>query len=54
MVAGIATFRAIGLTPDFPLRWIGAWLWSWPVAAPAMYVIAPFVRRLLARWCAQP
>jgi nucleoside permease NupC len=51
MVAGIATYRAIGLPPDFLMRWAAAWLWSWPVAFPARYVIAPHVRRLLARIC---
>jgi len=51
MVAGIATYRAIGLEPDFAMRWISAWLWSWPVAFPAMYVAAPRVRWVLGRIC---
>ncbi len=54
LVSGISTWRAIGLTSEFPLHWLGAWLWSWPVAAPAMYFIAPHVRRLLGRACAGP
>ena len=52
MVSGIATLRALGPAPDFLANWIGGWLWSWPVAAVAMYFIAPHVRRLLARVCA--
>ena len=51
LVSGISTWRSIGLSPDFPFRWINAWLWSWPVTAPAMYFIAPRARRLLARVC---
>ncbi len=51
LVSGISTWRAVGFAPDLPLRWINAWLLSWPVAAPAMYFIAPRVRRLLARVC---
>jgi hypothetical protein len=52
MVSGIATLRALGPAPGFLANWIGGWLWSWPVAAVAMYFIAPHVRRLLARVCA--
>ncbi len=52
MVSGIATLRALGPGPGFLASWIGGWLWSWPVAAVAMYFIAPHVRRLLARVCA--
>ncbi len=51
MVSGIATLRAIGPGPGFLANWIGGWLYSWPVAAVAMYFIAPYVRRLLALVC---
>lgn len=49
LVSGISTWRALGLTPGFPMGWLLAWLSSWPVAALAMYLIAPSVRRLMAR-----
>ena len=51
MVSGIATLRALGVGPGFLASWIGAWLYSWPVAAVAMYFIAPRVRRLLLWLC---
>jgi hypothetical protein len=49
LVSGISTLRAVGWTPEFPLSWLKAWMMSWPVAAPAMYVVSPPVRRMLAR-----
>jgi Protein of unknown function (DUF2798) len=51
MVSGIATLRAIGLRTDFLANWISGWLYSWPVAAVAMYFVAPHVRRLLLSLC---
>lgn len=48
LVTGIATYRAIGLPPDFVSRWIvGAWLPSWVVAYPTMLVASPIVRRFV-------
>jgi hypothetical protein len=51
MVSGIATLRAIGAGRGFLANWLGGWLYSWPVAAVAMYFIAPYVRRLPAAVC---
>lgn len=51
MVSGISTYRAVGLVADFPRQWFGAWLWSCPVAFPALYLIAPVVRKFLSRIC---
>lgn len=49
IVSGIATARALGIGPDFPLAWLTSWLGSWAVAFPAVLVVAPFVRRIVAR-----
>ena len=51
LVYGIATVRALGLPPDFVVRWLGAWLAAWAVAFPAVLVVAPVVRRIVARVC---
>ena len=51
MVSGISTLRAIGFVAGFFESWIAGWLYSWPVAAIAMYFIAPYVRRFLAAIC---
>lgn len=48
LVSGVATFRSIGLPPDFLARWlVEAWLPSWAVAFPAAWFFAPVVRRLV-------
>lgn len=49
MVSGIATWRALGLDSDFPAHWFGAWLASWAVAFPAVLIVAPITRRIVAR-----
>ncbi len=49
IVSGISTARTIGLGADFPLTWLFNWLPSWGIAFPAVLVVAPFVRRLVAR-----
>jgi hypothetical protein len=48
LVSGFATLIGIGLSPDFPLHWLKAWLPSWALAFPVVLVVAPFVRRVLA------
>ncbi len=54
IVSGIATLRALGLPADFVVRWLGAWAFAWAVAFPAVLVIAPIVRRIVARLCEAP
>lgn len=49
LVSGFATLIAIGLSTEFPLHWLKAWLPSWMLAFPVVLVVAPFVRRLLSR-----
>lgn len=47
LISGIATYRAIGLTPDFMSQWIAAWLPSWAVAFPIVLFVAPLARRIV-------
>lgn len=49
IVSGLATFLGLGLSADFLFHWIKAWLPSWAFAFPVVLVVAPFVRRILAR-----
>ena len=49
LVSGISTWRAAGLTPEFPSLWVGAWLTAWVVAFPTTLVIAPLARRAVER-----
>jgi hypothetical protein len=49
IVSGIATARATGIGGGFLMRWIlGGWLPSWAVAFPAVLLMAPLTRRLVA------
>lgn len=47
MVSGIATYRAIGLTPDFMSQWTAGWLPSWAIAFPIVLFVAPLARRIV-------
>ncbi len=49
IVAGIATFRALGFVDGFFFNWITSWIGAWIVAFPAVLVVAPLVRRIVAR-----
>ena len=54
IVSGIATLRAIGPVDGFTGLWMSAWISSWLVAFPSVLVIAPFVRRMVARVVREP
>lgn len=49
LVSGLSTALAAGVNAHFPLMWLSAWLPSWAIAFPSVLVVAPFVRRILAR-----
>ena len=49
LVSGIATWRALGLVDDFVGLWFIAWVNAWLVAFPAVLIVAPITRRLVAR-----
>jgi len=48
LVSSIATLRAIGLAEGFAVMWATAWLSAWLVAFPAVLVVAPWARRVVA------
>jgi Protein of unknown function (DUF2798) len=47
LVAGISTYRAVGLGEDFVGLWASAWLTAWLIAFPVVLVVAPLTRRLV-------
>lgn len=49
LVSGISTALAVPIDADFPGIWISGWLPSWAVAFPAVLVVAPITRRIVAR-----
>jgi hypothetical protein len=53
IVAGLSTFRTLGLVDHFALMWLGNWLVSWATSFPIVLVVAPVTRRIVARLTAQ-
>ncbi|PWR03866.1 DUF2798 domain-containing protein [Meridianimarinicoccus roseus] len=49
LVSGISTLRTVPLDPDFVGVWMASWISSWAVAFPAVIVVAPLARRMVAR-----
>lgn len=49
IVSGLSTFRAAGWTPEAWMLWLGNWVTSWAIAFPIVVVVAPLVRRIVAR-----
>jgi hypothetical protein len=49
VVSGISTVRTVGLDLFTLGLWGQAFLSSWPIAFPTVLVVAPIVRRLVAR-----
>ena len=48
LVSGISTLRALGIAEAAFVPWMGAWLMSWMIAFPAVLIVAPATRRLVA------
>ena len=49
IVSGIATLKALGLVDGLFGAWMASWAFSWAIAFPTILVVAPLVRRLVAR-----
>ena len=48
LVSGISTLKSVGATLVMPAAWMGAWGVSWLVAIPALLLLLPVVRRIVA------
>lgn len=56
MVSIVTAFVLIssqGLHQDFPAKWLNSCLTTWPVAFAAVFLVAPLVRRTVARLTAE-
>ncbi len=53
VVSAISTLRALGPGPEFLAAWPAAWMLSWLVAFPALLLVLPLVRRIVA-WLVAP
>ncbi len=54
LVSGITTWRAVGFSEGYASLWASAWVTAWLVALPAMLVVAPLARRLVAALVERP
>lgn len=50
IVSGIVTVRTSPIDLTLPGIWFSSWLSSWLIAFPAVLVVAPITRRLVAKW----
>ena len=48
-VSGVATRKLVGPGDAFVPMWLSAWLTSWIAAFPAVLLVAPLARRIVAR-----
>lgn len=54
VVSGVSTLRALGFADALLSSWLSAWLMSWAIAFPAVLVVAPIVRKIVARLTEPP
>jgi hypothetical protein len=48
IVSFIATLKTVGLAGELVALWLGAWRVSWLIAFPALLLVLPIVRRIVA------
>ena len=49
IVSGVSTVGVLGFEIGFFGAWMGNWASSWAIAFPAVLVVAPIVRRMVAK-----
>jgi hypothetical protein len=49
LMSGILTAIHLGLTPHFIAQWLHSFTLAWPIAFPAILLIAPVVRKFVAK-----
>jgi hypothetical protein len=55
VVSGVSTLRALGFSVDvaaFAGSWFQAWMFSWAIASPLIYFLAPWARGRVEAWFA--
>ena len=52
IISGAVVLVTQGLTSDFPLRWAKGFATAWPIAFPTVLVVAPMVRKWVAKMVA--
>jgi Protein of unknown function (DUF2798) len=49
LMSGVLTAIHLGFPPDFIAQWLHSFVLAWPIAFPSILVIAPPVRRIVAK-----
>lgn len=49
IVSAFVLLTTQGLHPGLPAQWLRSCLTTWPIAFPTVTVVAPWVRRVVAR-----
>ncbi|MFP5356162.1 MAG: DUF2798 domain-containing protein [Gemmatimonadota bacterium] len=49
IVSAFVLITSRGFHPGLPAQWVRSCLTTWPVAFPTVAIVAPFVRRVVAR-----
>lgn len=52
IVSGFVLATSQGIHSDLPAQWLRSCLTTWPIAFPTVTLVAPWVRRLVARMTA--
>ena len=54
IISGAVVLVTQGFNAEFPLRWAKGFATAWPIAFPTVLVVAPFVRRVVAKLTVAP
>lgn len=54
VISGAVVLVTQGVGPDFPGQWFKGFATAWPIAFPTVLVVAPFVRKIVAKLTAAP
>lgn len=49
IISGAVVLVTDGFGPNFPAQWFKGFATAWPIAFPTVLVVAPWVRKLVAR-----
>lgn len=49
IISGFVLVTTQGIHPGFLAQWLKGFLTTWPVAFPTVLVVAPWVRKIVAR-----
>lgn len=49
VISGAVVLTSQGLSSDFLAQWFKGFATAWPIAFPTVLVVAPFVRKIVAK-----